>query len=114
MKHHAPHTDDVEWMEDPRFQGVFAQVLISKSHTDTSSLMRGRIAPGGEITTHTHEREAELVYVLAGRAAMTMGEDTFPLIAGSSLLIPAGIPHSVYNDGTVDFEIIAVHTPPVR
>jgi mannose-6-phosphate isomerase-like protein (cupin superfamily) len=114
MNHHTAHIDDVDWHNDPRFPGVAVQVLISKHHTDAASLMHGRVAPDGEITTHTHETETELVYVLAGSAAMTMGDDTFPLTAGSSLLIPAGTPHSVKNDGDTDFEIIAVHTPPTR
>ncbi|MEO0562489.1 MAG: cupin domain-containing protein [Chloroflexota bacterium] len=114
MNHHTAHINDVDWQADPRFPGVAVQVLISKTDTDAASLIHGRVEPGGEITTHTHETETEVVYVLAGSAAMTMGEDTFPLQAGASLLIPAGIPHSVKNDGDVDFEIIAVHTPPVR
>ena len=114
MKHHTVHIDEAAWQQDPRFPGVAVQVLISKAQTEAASLMHGRVAPGGEVTTHTHETETELVYVLAGTAAMTMGEDTFPLRAGSSLLIPAGTPHSVKNDGDTDFEIIAVHTPPTR
>jgi mannose-6-phosphate isomerase-like protein (cupin superfamily) len=114
MEHYTAHIDETPWQEDPRFSGVAVQVLISKMQTEAASLMHGRVAPGGEITTHTHEIETELVYVLAGSAAMTMGNDTFPLRAGSSLLIPAGMPHSVVNDGDIDFEMIAIHTPPTR
>jgi mannose-6-phosphate isomerase-like protein (cupin superfamily) len=108
------HVDTTEWQTDARFPGVSVQVLISKAQTEAASLIHARLAPGGEITTHTHTQETELVFVLAGTATMTMGDDTFPLEAGSSLLIPSGMPHSVKNNGQVDFKIIAVHTPPTR
>jgi len=114
MNHHTAHINHVDWQEDPRFPGVAIQLLISKAHTNAASLIRGRVAPGSEIATHTHETETELVYVLAGTAAMTVGKDTFPLKAGSGQLIPSGMPHSLKNTGDTDVEIIAFHTPPTR
>ena len=114
MNHHTAHIDHADWQEDPRFPGVAIQLLISKAHTDAASLIHGRIAPGSEITTHTHEIETELAYLLAGTAIMTIGQDTFSLEAGSSQLIPSGMPHSLKNAGDTDVEIIAIHTPPTR
>ncbi len=112
--HHTTHIDTTEWQTDARFPGVSVQVLISKAQTEAASLIHARVAPGGEITTHIHDVETEVVFVLAGVATITMGDDAFPLEAGGSLLIPSGTPHSVKNDGHVDFKIIAVHTPPAR
>lgn len=114
MEHQTVHIDDVDWQYDPRFPGVAVQVLISKTHTDAASLIYGRVAPNGEIVTHTHHTETELVYVLAGTGTLTIDEDTFPVRAGSSLLIPAGVPHSLNNDGETNLNIIAIHTPPTR
>ena len=113
-QYHAAHIDQTEWQSDARFPGVFVQVMISKVQNDVASIIRGRVAPNGIIATHTHETETELVYVLAGSATVTLGEDTITLIEGSSLLIPAGLPHSVKNEGDMDWEIIAIHTPPTR
>ncbi len=114
MDYHTAHIDDMAWHEDPRFPDVAVQVLISKIHTDAASLMRGQVAPGGEIAKHTHETETELVYVLAGTATMTINEDTFPLPTGSAVLIPAGMPHSLKNNGDTVIQLMAVHTPPTR
>ncbi len=49
---------------------------------------------GEEISSHSSSGDA-LVYILDGEAEITIGEETFQLNKGQSIVMPAGIPHAL-------------------
>ncbi|MDP4152557.1 MAG: cupin domain-containing protein [Bacillota bacterium] len=50
---------------------------------------------GEEIGAHVSEGEA-MICILDGNAQITIGEDTFILDKGQTIVMPAGIPHAVF------------------
>ena len=86
---------------DGRFNGRFELVL-------------GKIEAGGIADRHSHEREAQVVYVRGGQARVTLGVDP-PEICGPETLIriPPGIDHEVVSLGPETLELIIVYSPPL-
>ena len=49
---------------------------------------------GEEISSHSSDGDA-LVYLLDGQAEIEIGEDTFTMRKGQTIVMPAGIPHAL-------------------
>lgn len=70
------------------------------------------MSPGAAVAEHVHDRSAELLYVISGRASMTMGDKTYEIGPGTSIYIPAGTKHSVRVTSLVEpLRAIQVYTP---
>jgi uncharacterized cupin superfamily protein len=55
-----------------------------------------RGSPGGRpIPPHAHERHVESLYVLEGELALSVGDVTVALAAGTWVELPAGLPHGL-------------------
>lgn len=67
------------------------------------SIAEARVRAGGETIAHLH-RESEEIYVFtSGAGRMELGELTFEVAAGDSVVIPPGTPHKLLagDDGLV-------------
>jgi mannose-6-phosphate isomerase-like protein (cupin superfamily) len=75
--------------------------------------MEARIPPGYGVPPHTHTREDEAFYVLAGEITFDSGDRPAPLRlgAGSFLFAPRGVAHSFRNEGRVDAHILVLCLP---
>jgi quercetin dioxygenase-like cupin family protein len=51
------------------------------------------------VALHVHEREDELVYLLAGEIEVTLGNQKMKAVPGVMALLPRGIPHGFRNIG---------------
>src|SRR5215472_13564300 len=69
------------------------------------------LAPGMAVPRHTHTREDEAYFVLAGELAVTVGEKTFVLRPGDTLLAPRDIPHQLRNSGNTTNHYLLVFSP---
>ncbi|HEX3048005.1 MAG TPA: cupin domain-containing protein [Bacillota bacterium] len=49
---------------------------------------------GEEISSHSSSGDA-LVYVMDGKAVITVGEEKFQLKKGETIVMPAGVPHAL-------------------
>src|SRR5262249_28785648 len=56
-------------------------------------LLEVSLAPGMGVPRHTHTREDEVYYVLAGELEVIVGDEVFVLKAGDTLIAPRDIPH---------------------
>src|SRR5262250_3090163 len=63
-------------------------------------LLEISLAPGMAVPRHTHTREDEVYFVLAGELQATVGEEIFVLQPGDTLLAPRDVPHALRNSGT--------------
>jgi len=112
-----PHFFDAneqEWMPHPQFAGILTKALETRATYPAASVQLVRVEPGVTISRHTHPLETETAYVLAGQGVITLGEAEHPLLAGTGLTIPPGIPHSLTNTGAEPMELYAIHIPPTR
>lgn len=74
--------------------GTRFTALASPSRgTSDTSVWRVEIEPGTTPTRHAVTRE-EIFVVLAGRAALDIGEDRQLAVPGDAVVVPAGVPFS--------------------
>jgi quercetin dioxygenase-like cupin family protein len=74
-------------------------------------LLEVSLAPGIGVPRHTHTREDEVYFVLAGELEVTVGERTFVLRSGDTLLAPRDIPHQLRNSGDTTNHYLLVFSP---
>jgi quercetin dioxygenase-like cupin family protein len=87
---------------------------VCLSGTDTGGcycLLEVSLAPGMGVPRHTHTREDEAYFVLAGELEVTVGEKTFVLRPGDTLLAPRDIPHQLRNSGNTTNHYLLVFSP---
>jgi mannose-6-phosphate isomerase-like protein (cupin superfamily) len=63
------------------------------------------------VPRHTHTREDEVYFVLAGELEVTVGEKTFILRPGDTLLAPRDISHELRNSGNTTNHYLLVFSP---
>jgi mannose-6-phosphate isomerase-like protein (cupin superfamily) len=59
-----------------------------------------------------HREQEELYLVLEGRLRVEAGGETFEIGPREALVVPAGVPHQLWNAGEDDVTYIAVAAPP--
>ena len=74
-------------------------------------LLEVSLAPGMGVPRHTHTREDEVYFILAGELEVTVGEKTFVLRPGDTLLAPRDIPHQLRNSGNTTNHYLLVFSP---
>ena len=74
-------------------------------------LLEVSLAPGMAVARHTHTREDEVYSVLAGELEVTVGENTFVLQPGDTMLAPRDIPHEISNSGNTTNHYLLIFSP---
>lgn len=69
------------------------------------------VAPGTNTLAHLHLRSEEIYHITAGAGLMMLGEDTFEIGVGDTVVIVPGTRHCVTNTGTVPLKILCACTP---
>lgn len=73
----------------------FHAETISRGEHTTLNIARVRT----KLRLHFHKTTEEVVYLISGTGRMRLGERTFDVKAGDSVLIPKGVVHSFENTG---------------
>jgi len=73
-----------------------------------------RKAPGGVIAEHVHPRQEEQFTILAGEAHFTVNGEKQVAGAGQTIVVPAGVPHSVGNPGPAQLDGIVEYRPALQ
>ena len=63
------------------------------------SVVEHPMAPGSLIEPHTHQREDEYSFVLAGTVGMLLGHREFEATPGMVVAKPRGVRHAAWNKG---------------
>ncbi len=101
----------------PRYKRYYFDVGLGSvclSGTDTGGaycLLEVSLAPEMGVPRHTHTREDEVYFVLAGELEVTVGEKIFVLRPGETLLAPRDIPHELRNSGDTTNHYLLVFSP---
>ena len=76
------------------------------------ALIEHRIPPRAlAAPMHTHEREDEYSFVLAGRLGAQIGDEVVEAGPGELVLKPRGIPHAFWNPGDEETRVLEVISP---
>ncbi|MEU6974818.1 MULTISPECIES: cupin domain-containing protein [unclassified Streptomyces] len=65
----------------------------------------------GQLDPQQPHGQDEVYFVVSGRAAITVGEETTPVARGSVVYVPAGVPHRFHHI-TEDLRVMVVFSPP--
>ena len=87
---------------------------ISLSGADTGGaycLLDLSLAPGIGVPRHIHMREDETYYVLSGELKVDVGDRSFLLRPGDTLLAPRNMPHHLKNTGRTQNHYLIVFSP---
>ena len=71
------------------------------------SLWRQSLAPDGATPPHSHTCE-EIVMCLAGRGELHVAGEVHAFGPGQTVVLPAGVPHQIFNAGPEALEMTAV------
>lgn len=84
---------------EERFPGVKGKTYV-KGETGAQNIQMGEVYmnPGSRIPLHTHNVE-EAIILLEGTLETVVGNEKRVIHGGTTLLAPAGVPHSLVNKG---------------
>ena len=102
---------DEGWMY--RFGIDFTVKASEVQNGNGAALMEYITRKGEEPSSHTHQTEDEMFYVLEGAITFQCGRATFDLEKGGFIFLPAGIEHG-YTIRSEDPVQLIVVTSPVR
>src|SRR5215831_10202971 len=91
--------------------GLGSLCLSGKDTGGAYCLLDVSLAPGMVVPRHTRTREDVVYLVLAGGLEVTVGEKTFVLRSGDTLLAPRDIPHQLRNSGNNTNHYLLVFSP---
>ena len=91
--------------------GLGSVCLSGKDTGGAYCLLEVSLAPGMRVPRHVHTREDEVYFILAGELEVTVGEKTFVLRPGDTLLAPRDIPHELRNSGNNTNHYLLVFSP---
>jgi quercetin dioxygenase-like cupin family protein len=70
---------------------------------DQVLLCRVSYEPGTTVRRHSHEATEQVMLILDGSVAMTVGDETRELVAGDVVVVNRGIEHELHSQGGVSF-----------
>lgn len=76
------------------------------------SLAEAVVPPGGETVEHLHRSSEEIYRFTAGAGRMRLGDEEFEVEAGTTVLIPPGTRHKLWNPGPEPLVLLCACAPP--
>lgn len=83
---------------------IVSKTLVQNPHV---SLTLFAFDKGEEISSHSSDGDA-LIYVTDGTGQITIGDETYIVTSGESIVMPAGIPHAVFANEKFKMFLIVV------
>jgi mannose-6-phosphate isomerase-like protein (cupin superfamily) len=78
---------------------------------ERQSLAEAMVAPGAQTLLHRHRLSEELYHITGGTGVMTLGGETFTVVAGDTVLIPPDTPHCIRNTGAQPLRVLCACAP---
>lgn len=75
------------------------------------SLAEATLQPGQATLLHRHRITEEVYHLTAGSGRMTLGAHDFPVAAGDTVCIPAGMAHRIENTGAGPLRLLCMCAP---
>jgi len=101
------------WQEHTRFPGISFKGLLTTSDNPFASVNVIQVPPGGQIGRHHHPQQFETVWVISGKAILTLDQTEVSIRDGQIIAIPIGLEHALRNEGQELVELLTFFTPPL-
>ncbi len=90
-------------------------ILVSEKTVGSQNLAMGvnETYPGGMVPEHTHDKEEEVMFFLAGRGVFFTEGREIPLEPGVCIYNPPGKPHKIVNTGDEVLRFVWIYSPPL-
>lgn len=109
------HHSEILWQEFPGHFGGALSKLLAHPEVNGAERLDFRIStyqPMAHVAPHTHKIQEQIYYILEGKGLMEVGDDRTVVTPGTTIFIPPGISHAIYNSGTQDLTFLVITTPP--
>jgi quercetin dioxygenase-like cupin family protein len=94
-------------------RNFWGEIRVRSDNTGGGLTVVEHVLPPGFIAMplHTHQREMETTYVLDGTLWVQVGKRVTRLGAGQTVVKPAGVPHTCWNEGSRPARFLDMVTP---
>jgi len=87
----------------------FRRVLYTGRHTQ---LVLMNLVPGEEIGAEVHPNIDQFFRFEAGSGRVMIDDNTYEVVDGDVIIVPAGSNHNVMNTGSVELKLYTLYSPP--
>ena len=89
-------------------------ILVDPKNTGETSfcVLVQTLDPGAMVPPHHHEKAEQVLFVVSGRGAITLGDRQVEAAPGATVHVPKGTPHSIANTGSEPLQILEATSPP--
>ncbi|WP_019533351.1 cupin domain-containing protein [Paenibacillus ginsengihumi] len=107
--------ESMNWDLMPNHIELYHREIVSAAQADAlgirmSSVLWEKIGVGGQVVPHYHD-VAEIIHITVGRVKLLCNGEWKSYQAGDTFHVPAGVVHSVANDGDTPSEQISIFVP---
>jgi len=101
------------WIEPPQHYGAYSKLLINADNAGSQHLdvRISSYQPKGASDEHVHERAEQVYYILRGRGLMVLDGERAVVEPNTTIFIPPGVRHALYNTGFEDLLFMVVTSP---
>ena len=88
------------------------ELMHPDSHaSNNQSLAEATVPPGVKTALHYHSASEEIYHITHGKGNMTLGDNTFSVSVGDTILIKPNTPHQILNTEQHDLVFLCVCSP---
>lgn len=106
---------EVLWEEPPgHFGGAYSKMLARPENVG-SRLVDFRVSvyqPKAYVAPHRHKVQEQIYYILEGEGLMEIDGVRTPVGPQTTIFLPPGVEHAIYNTGMSDLRFMVVTCPP--
>ena len=97
----------------PEFDNVKVAMFITDPDSDSCRVCMVEIAPGSETPVHTHDKQADSVFVVQGHGETFVNGSWKPIQPGDYIYVPRQGEHGTRNTGREPLRLFVHHGPPL-
>ncbi|MBL28742.1 MAG: cupin [Rhodospirillaceae bacterium] len=105
----------VMWEDLPgHFLGAYSKLLV-RPENESARIIDFRVScyqPKGYVAPHTHKIQEQVYHILSGEGLMETDGARQVVRENTTIFIPPGVEHALYNTGNTDLTFIVVTAPP--
>ena len=103
-----PHQEMI-FTTHPEFDNIKVATCITSKESKIPEVCLVEIAPGSETPIHTHEEQADSIFVVHGRGETYVNGSWQPIEPGDYLFVPAQGKHGTRNTGPEPLRLFVHH-----